>query len=283
MGNVTLNLNVAATDSRYAQLGAPNTFNASQSILGYLSASGPITSGNSLTVFQTGPRGFSFPVFNVDPLGNLTDNGNATVGGNLIAGGVLSVDSPGVSGGRLIVQSNGNVGIGNPNPVTTLDVAGIIRTAALVSTGPVKIGGDVQMSSAPHMNFSASFPISFCGIGLCGNIGGTGFLYIGGYFIPDRDITIVRVAASMNTPAGCDSPASIDIVRDSQPYIGSSFYGLNVPNGVTNFQSGPLSLNVAAGDGISVILASASCGSSSSTPGQSAGGNGFVNVEYVMQ
>ena len=42
-GNVTLNLNTALTDARYAQLSANNTFTGNQSVTGALTATGSVT------------------------------------------------------------------------------------------------------------------------------------------------------------------------------------------------------------------------------------------------
>src|SRR5271157_5240158 len=55
-GNVTLNLNTAATDARYAQLGTANTFIGNQTVNGNLSATGVVT-GSS---FQIGSNLFAY-------------------------------------------------------------------------------------------------------------------------------------------------------------------------------------------------------------------------------
>jgi hypothetical protein len=289
-GNVTLNLNVAATDARYAQLGTPNTFGASQNVTGNLFASGPITSGNSLRVIAPAPGGgiagtggFA-AVFNVDPLGNFTSSGNAIVGGNLNTGGTLSLDSPTVAGGRFAILSNGNVGIGNPNPATTLDVAGPVRANALVSTGPVQIGGDTPMTSAPHMFFSGSFPGSFCGGGNCGASGIP--VFPGGFVVPDRNILITHISFSFTDPidASC-SPPDVGISINATPGIRSSFaVSFSLPTGIpyalpilVDFPVSP-PLSVPAGSGAWVGITYDDC-----NLGASGGGNGFANVQYVMQ
>jgi len=43
--------------------------------------------------------------------------------------GAFQVDSPGVVGGRFIITTDGNVGIGNPGPAYKLDVAGKVRAS----------------------------------------------------------------------------------------------------------------------------------------------------------
>jgi hypothetical protein len=56
-GNVTLNLNTSATDSRYAQLGSPNTFQAAQTIGNALTVSAPLATVLNVTSTITGNHG----------------------------------------------------------------------------------------------------------------------------------------------------------------------------------------------------------------------------------
>jgi hypothetical protein len=56
-GNVTLNLNTAATDARYAQLGAVNTFTGKQTVNGNLSATGAVTGSGFQRLRCGGLRG----------------------------------------------------------------------------------------------------------------------------------------------------------------------------------------------------------------------------------
>ena len=49
-GAVTLNLNTTATDARYAQLGASNTFTGTQTVNGNIGASGVISAGTSFNI-----------------------------------------------------------------------------------------------------------------------------------------------------------------------------------------------------------------------------------------
>jgi hypothetical protein len=165
-GNVTLNLNVAATDARYAQLGASNTFAASQNVNGNFFSSGSIGSGNSLTVSQScqAARCISWAsAFFADSLGNTTNSGNTTTFGNtqtygllrsenggLSLGGTaaLSVDAPGKPGGRFTVLPNGNVGIGTTTPGYTLDVAGSAHVGgnSLRVEGGISAGGQYAVA-----------------------------------------------------------------------------------------------------------------------------------------
>ncbi|HMS69586.1 MAG TPA: hypothetical protein PKD18_15680 [Saprospiraceae bacterium] len=55
--------------------------------------------------------------------------------------GSIKVDAIGVEGGRLLINDNGNMGIGNNNPITTLDVNGGIRTKYSGSTVVDVVGG----------------------------------------------------------------------------------------------------------------------------------------------
>ncbi|MCB0647132.1 MAG: hypothetical protein KDC49_10740 [Saprospiraceae bacterium] len=55
--------------------------------------------------------------------------------------GSVKVDAIGVEGGRLLINDNGNMGIGNNNPITTLDVNGGIRTKYSGSTVVDVVGG----------------------------------------------------------------------------------------------------------------------------------------------
>lgn len=149
-GNVTLGLNTAATDARYAQLGATNTFAASQNVNGNFYSSGTISAGNSLSIMHSCLMARcvgSISAFFADSSGNTSNSGDTTTSGNtttlgntqtfgtlrsenggLSLGGYapLSVDAPGIPGGRFTVLSNGNVGIGTATPASgfALDVNG---------------------------------------------------------------------------------------------------------------------------------------------------------------
>jgi len=81
-GTVTLNLNVAATDARYARLGTANTFVGNQSITGNLSDSGNISATGSVS---GGSASFSGAVSG----GNGTFSGNVS-GANLTTSGTVS-------------------------------------------------------------------------------------------------------------------------------------------------------------------------------------------------
>jgi len=81
-GNVTLNLNTSATDARYAQLAAANTFTGNQTVNGNLSATGVVTGGS----YQIGSNLFAFGMYG---------NGNAFLGfaGNTKTTGSLNTAS----------------------------------------------------------------------------------------------------------------------------------------------------------------------------------------------
>jgi hypothetical protein len=63
---------------------------------------------------------------------------------SLGAPGVMNVDAVNVTGGRLTVQNNGNVGISQANPQYTLDVGGTIH-----STRGIVVQGMLGESTAP--------------------------------------------------------------------------------------------------------------------------------------
>jgi hypothetical protein len=193
-----------------------------------------------------------------------------SLGGNA----TLSVDAPGVLGGRFTVLPNGNVGINNPNPFAALDVNGTVR-----------INGDIPMSSNPHMFFSGSFPGSFCGDASCGNISGGGINVPGGAVTPDRSILITKISFTFTDSIDLSCvPAEVGIVINPQffPPFAVAFplpKGLSAPQGVDFPVSPPLLIPA----GSRALVSMPNQGSHSCSAATSGGGNGFANVEYVMQ
>ena len=201
--------------------------------------------------------GTTAPLFSLHVNGMIRGETGLSLGGSA----PVSVDAPFVGGGRLAVLANGNVGINNPSPQHTLDV-----------NGTLSIGGDIPMTSNPHMSFSASYPLSFCGDPSCG--GGSPSL-IAGYFVPDRSIQITRLNLAM---VPVDQSCQLPILYLTTALFSNVIYTLIIPPNKFQYDSGPISINVPATQGVFVqINPTGAC-----NLGASAGGYGFVNVQYVM-
>jgi hypothetical protein len=197
--------------------------------------------------------GTTAPQYPLHVNGIMRSESGLSLGGNAS----VAVDAPGVVGGRLAVLANGNVGINNPNPAATLDVAGSVR-----------IGGDVAMSSNPRMFFSGF---------LVGNLGNEPVL--GGFFVPDRNIVITRVSASENSfghDCSTAAHASVEVGGDSPVTI---FYNLDLGNNNRWPDSGSINVLIPAGTSLAIKGYSASgCGIGGSSPSDV-----NVSVQYVMQ
>lgn len=142
--------------------------------------------------------------------------------------------------------------------------------AGEVGTRTLSIGGDPPMSHNPHMTFSGF---------LAGNMGqncGGDCSVMGGYFVPDEAITITRISAGTQSPgSGCSTPAPIEV----QDNNGTFSADLDIGNGVTAVDSGPISYSVPAGDGLYIF----GYGAQGCSLGGGSASNVFVNVQYVMQ
>ena len=200
-------------------------------------------------------RGFGSDQFTLDAAGNMRLNGGFSSGGS----GLFQIDAPNVSGGRFTILPNGNVGINKASPTTTLDVAGAASVSGAVAVGgALKIGGDVPMSSNPRMFFNGFLP------------GAISVGQLGASIIPGRDITVTRVSLVEGVvPANCTNFGTIS--------VGS----INVPlASFVNPDSGPLSVNFAAGNSIFIQV---SDGESGCNVFHTTAGNVWVSVEYRMQ
>jgi hypothetical protein len=271
-GAVTLNLNNAYTDGRYAQLAANNTFSGVQTI-------------NNSVGIGTVPN----PAFALQTIGTIrSETGGLSVGGSA----PVTVDAPFVNGGRFTILPNGNVGINKPSPTTNLDVGGNINASgilsvggitgiagagvsvgtgltvagALNSNGPLTIGNDIPMRAAPRMTFSGFFP-GFIGAG-----------NMGGYYVPSKDIVITRMTLSGGVQSiGVCSPAgSISIANVVEPMFTLTLTdGYFRNHSITD--SGPISLGVPAGTPLMLWV------TDPPVCGILLGPNNIhVNVEYVM-
>jgi hypothetical protein len=205
---------------------------------------------------------------------------------------------------EMVLASGGNVGIGTTSPSYLLHVNGTARAETglslggnstlsvdapgkiggqfLVANGTVSIGGDTPMSSNPRMTFSASFPGSFCGDFTCGS--GSSNNLPGGYLVPDKPILITHISVSFVDPVdpSCGQGATIVVSVDRH----QTLY-FTLPTGGSSGGFYPISgdfpvlppLSIGAGSSVYLTMdPSLFC-----NLGSSGGGNGFANVQYVMQ
>jgi hypothetical protein len=179
---------------------------------------------------------------------------------------------------NMAILSNGQVGIGTTSPTSTLAV-----------NGTVSIGGDIPMSSNPHMSFSASFPGSFCGDITCG--GPSGNNNPGGLFVPDRAIALTAMNVSFISylDPSCSQPATLGIWSGLGAQAPAATFPLSQATGQFQPASGgafvgywvispPLSVPAGTFIFVGVYTPTRNC-----TVGSSGGGNALANVEYVMQ
>jgi hypothetical protein len=226
-----------------------------------------------------------------------------TLGGNA----PLTVDAPGIIGGRLAVLANGNVGINNINPQTTLDVGGNINasgslvgaslnvagggvingglttnagitTGAGISvgaginvTGAVKINGDTPMNAAPHMSLTGYVPQPIS----------AGVFVRPIFTIPSKNILITRMTSNGWNPCSSSGAETFTLYTGGQSGVAlTAQYTLTLTGGYPSINdSGALSISIAAGTPLWVISnATPSCPLGSNPPGDIA-----ISVEYVMQ
>ena len=175
-------------------------------------------------------------------------------------GGYFSTTSPAGTGVVGVNSAGGYAGYFQGNVAVTGSAA----------TGQLAIGGDTPMSHNPHMVFSGY---------LLGDLSGGGFGLLGGFFIPDQNITITRISASVQSPGtGCSTDATVDIYSNSAT---GPIASLNIGQDQGMDDSGPLNppVNVAAGTQLTIGSVGASgCNLTGGSPN-----NVFVNVQYVMQ
>jgi len=200
---------------------------------------------------------------------------------------------------EMVLASGGNLGIGTTTPSYLLHVNGTMRAETglslggvatlsvdspgvtggqfLVSNGSVSIGGDTPMSHNPHMSFSSQFMGSLCnGHFNCGAGNGANW---GGYIVPDHNIMITRFTGTLNESIDPSCPTTyiqVDDFNSSQ-----SLADVPLPSGVYYFDSGSLSISAPAGHRIwAGVVPSID---NSCNLGASAGGDVYINVQYVMQ
>jgi hypothetical protein len=164
---------------------------------------------------------------------------------------------------------------------------GLVERMRISSTGGVSINGDTPLSSSPHMSFSAFMPGSFCGDFTCGNFstGLNTYTSPGGFFVPDKNITITRISVSMQSKVDDSCGIKGGILLTSIPAVdatgtgGTTYYNMGAQGHVYTFDSGPISVPISAG--APIVVQGGTAGACN--VGSSGGGGAFVNVEYVMQ
>lgn len=291
-GGVTLSLNNSYTDGRYAQLAANNTF------------SGVQVMNNSVGI------GVSSPAYPLHVAGAIrSETGGLSLGGNA----TLGVDAPGIIGGRLAILANGNVGINNPNPTTTLDVngnidargtliggslnvsgggvingglitsagittgAGVSVGAGLTVTGNTTVGGSLKIQNDPPMNAAPRMYLT-------GFIPGpvdafTVFAPITTLF--SKAVLITRVTGTGTNPCPGSGPLDFAILtRPTNTTNWVDVYDLvltgNAGDALTD--SLPLSIPIAAGTVVAGALYPPECPPGSGEPVDLA-----FSIEYIMQ
>jgi hypothetical protein len=197
---------------------------------------------------------------------------------------------------EMVLASGGNVGIGTTSPSYLLHVNGTARAETglslggnatlsvdapgkiggqfLVANGTVSIGGDTPMSSNPRMTFSTMFMGSMCGaFPNCG--AGTGSPW--GGFVSDKNILITRMAITLNSAIDSSClPAGVLVYAPDVNTYGT----VPLPANQHFVDSGPIAISIPAGTLISV---SPYVNGQNCNVGASAGGDVYVNTQYVMQ
>jgi len=305
-GSVALGLNTSALETTlnntYAQLLAENLFVGYQQVQGGMSVTGALSTGGvtsvvsgsnavygqSLAASGTSNGGYfsTTSAAGSGVVGVNTAGGNAayfqgnvnasnSASGTNVVQGTNSATSGTSNGGYFSTASpagSGVVAVGTTNPVGNAGYfQGNVAVTGSTTTAQLGIGGDPVMSHNPHMVFSGY---------LLGDLGGGGYGLIGGYFVPDQNIAITRISASIQTPAQeCTQDATVNIYTGGGSTIIAS---LNIPTGDVIADSGTLNplVYVAAGSQLSIVsTGSGGCNSLNGNPTQ----NVFVNVQYVMQ
>jgi hypothetical protein len=151
---------------------------------------------------------------------------------------------------------------------------GLQEHMRITSAGGVSINGDTPMSHNPHMSFSTTFEGSLCGGWVtCGY--GTGSQW--GGFVPDYNIVLTRIAATLNSAIDPSCNAYITV---SDTTAGQILGTIGLSHNVKTFDSGPESIPAPAGHFITVVPGTVG---GSCNYGTSAGGDVYMNTQYVMR
>ncbi len=288
-GTVPLSLNTSFSDGRYAQLGAKNTFTGVQVI------------NNNVGI------GISSPAVALHANGTIrSETGGFSAGGTA----PVLVDAPFITGGRLAILANGNVGINNPNPQTNLDVSGTISAFVVdaaadvnatrsVNTGSLNVvgGGDVSTGITTDHGITAAGNVSVGGSVIIRNdipMSAAPHMYANGFIpgpipagaliipiamIVSKAILITRMVLLGTNTCSSGGPLTFTIFTGTG-YPNQAVFSMNVPDTAPPISdSQPLSIPVAAGSALSVSLnATPTCPFGTQAPTNIA-----VGMEYVMQ
>jgi hypothetical protein len=230
---------------------------------------------------------------------NINVNGSVTATSFFGDGSGLTNLSPGsfLAGGTANINITGNAATAtNATELNGLPSGAFAQTGSsntfngdqaingnLTVTGTLGIGGDTPMHSNPHMVLSGFSAGSFCEDLTCGQTNTLGGAAPAGFFVPDKDVEFTRVTVLVETPVdpSCGAQPSFRITKPNPspgPFI--TLYTLPlVPSGNIEFDSGPISLQIAAGTQITYGFTN----SGLCNIGSSGGGNGAVNIQYVMK
>ncbi len=223
-GTVSLSLNVAYSDGRYAQLAANNTFSGVQVI------------NNNVGI------GISSPVYALHTMGTIrSETGGLSIGGNAPWWSMPR----GSSAADLPFWPTDQVGINNSNPQTTLDVGGNINASGTLTTsagatvgGPLNVQSSLTIKNDQPMNAAPRLFLS-------GFFGGNLFQgQNGGVFRLTKGMIITRVLTVGQFAYVCSPLGAISILNIN---TGGTVYTLSIyPNGPTEYSadSGPLSIPI---------------------------------------
>jgi len=174
-----------------------------------------------------------------------------------------------LSAGSANSEGAGNLAVTNFTGASNINLEGNVKANTL------SVNNDTPMSHNPHMSFSTMFVGSMCnGLAQCGF--GTGAFW--GIFVPDYNILITRFSVRLNSSvdASCQ-PAFIQVYDDT---ANQTLANVPIPSNVSTFNSGSVSIAVPGAHQLSVLpqVTASNC-----TVGASAGGDVYINTQYVMQ
>ena len=270
-GSVTLNLNTTATDKRYAQLNAANTFTGNQIVSGGVGATGNFTSlgnlilgggavvGTSLGVSTASPRA------TLDVYGNATDTlvgdpgcgtGYAGIGFTASGGftGCTNYALLGGSKGATYINSSGTASIhfrSNNNELATIDNSGNVNVIGQNGGGNLTVAANLTVSGQVNSGPGGKFTGFTAPSGSSGN-GRNGIVANGG----DGDL---KITASSPATTGGDGVRGVGgkgvAVLGGGDGVGGVFTGgNNGANGNAGFAGGGDGVDAFAGSGEAAFL-----------------------------